>query len=442
MGMAWIEVHQSLPNHKKTLVASDILDIPPVHFMGHLICFWLWALDNAPDGNLKGISARIIARAAQWDGDPQQFLNALLQAGFIDQVGDSYVIHDWYDYAGRLLDQRQHAAEQKRRHRELYNNKALIQAIRERDKDRCRYCGRPVNWKDRKGPDGATYDYVDPSGPTSLENVVVACRACNAGKGQRTPEEAGYVLLPPPTEYLQKSTQNLSKIKSASTITLPNLTLPNHTKPDNNNLLTCASPDDDARAGNGQSPAVNNPVDDVEAVKVTVQPDEQLTNEAGQDPGGSVEAEMVTATPGEQQAKNLLEVAGEKPNKPRPPFTSKKQEQLFDQFWQLYPRKKNKGQAERVWARLRPNDELFAAILAGLERAKASYDWQKEGGKYIPYPATWLNAKGWEDEYTPAEEVNRGNGTYQQSFIKPGVTKSLDEARRNRFAALYQNTEG
>jgi len=173
---------------------------------------------------------------------------------------------------------------------------------------------------------------------------------------------------------------------------------------------------------------------------VTVQPDEQLTNEAGQDPGGSVEAEKVTATPGEQQAKTPLEAAGEKPNKPRPPFTSKKQEQLFDQFWQLYPRKKNKGQAERVWAKLRPNDELFASILAGLERAKASYDWQKEGGKYIPYPATWLNAKGWEDEYTPVEEVNR-IGTYRQGFIKPGVTKSLDEARRNRFADLYQNTE-
>jgi len=133
---------------------------------------------------------------------------------------------------------------------------------------------------------------------------------------------------------------------------------------------------------------------------------------------------------------------GDKPSKsgPRSPFKSGRQEQLFDQFWQLYPRKKNKGQAERVWAKLRPNDELFASIMAGLERAKASYDWQKEGGNYIPYPATWLHAKGWEDEYTPVEEVNR-IGTYQQGFIKPGVTKSLDEARRNRFAALYQNTE-
>jgi hypothetical protein len=33
--------------------------------------------------------------------------------------------------------------------------------------------------------------------------------------------------------------------------------------------------------------------------------------------------------------------------------------------------------------------------------ATRSEDWTKEGGQYIPYPATWLNAKGWEDEYSP-----------------------------------------
>lgn len=33
-----------------------------------------------------------------------------------------------------------------------------------------------------------------------------------------------------------------------------------------------------------------------------------------------------------------------------------------------------------------------------IERAMTSEDWQKEGGKFIPYPATWLGARGWEDE--------------------------------------------
>jgi len=400
--VAWIEVHQSLPNHKKTLMASDVLDIPPVHLMGHLTCFWLWALDNAPDGDLKGISAKVIARAAQWDGDSQQFLNALLQAGFIDQVGDSYVIHDWYDYAGRLIEKKRQEAERKQDIRRAYEN-GTIQEVKRRDGNYCRYCGREVDWTDRKTDKGATYDHVDPHKPATVDNLVITCRACFTRKGNRTPEEAGMILLPSLKNDLM---QDLTRNKCGFNPHQTNLTLPNLTRINNNNLITCASADDDARAGNGQSPTVNNPVDDVEAEKVTVQPDEQLTDgrAAGQDPGGSVEAEKVTATPGEQRAKTPSEEddTEEKPNKPRPPFKSKKQEQLFDQFWQLYPRKKNKGYAEKVWGKLRPNDELFTSILAGLERAKASYDWQKEGGKYIPYPATWLNAKGWEDDCIPA----------------------------------------
>jgi len=91
---------------------------------------------------------------------------------------------------------------------------------------------------------------------------------------------------------------------------------------------------------------------------------------------------------------------------PRSPFKSRRQEQLFDQFWAQYPRKKSKGQAERAWVKIAPDDALFAQIIEGLERARKSRDWIKDAGAYIPYPATWLNAKGWEDDY---QEVN-GSG--------------------------------
>ncbi len=37
-------------------------------------------------------------------------------------------------------------------------------------------------------------------------------------------------------------------------------------------------------------------------------------------------------------------------------------------------------------------------MLIAIEKAKQTKDWQKDGGQYIPYPATWLNARGWEDE--------------------------------------------
>lgn len=71
----------------------------------------------------------------------------------------------------------------------------------------------------------------------------------------------------------------------------------------------------------------------------------------------------------------------------------------FEAFWQAYPKRKSRGQAEKAFAKINPSEQLMQAILASLERATTSDDWTKERGKYVPHPATWLNAKGWEDEY-------------------------------------------
>jgi len=70
----------------------------------------------------------------------------------------------------------------------------------------------------------------------------------------------------------------------------------------------------------------------------------------------------------------------------------------FAQFWKAYPKKKSKGQAEKAFNKINPDEQLLAIMIAKIERATKSEDWIKEGGKYIPYPASWLNAKGWEDE--------------------------------------------
>ncbi len=74
----------------------------------------------------------------------------------------------------------------------------------------------------------------------------------------------------------------------------------------------------------------------------------------------------------------------------------------FETFWKIYPKKKSKGQAEKAWKATKPDEQLLATMIATIERATKSEDWLKEGGKWIPYPATWLNAKGWADEITSA----------------------------------------
>lgn len=83
------------------------------------------------------------------------------------------------------------------------------------------------------------------------------------------------------------------------------------------------------------------------------------------------------------------------------------EQKRFARFWDAYPRKRSKGQAERAWKKIRPDDLLLARMLKGLEAAKKSQDWCRDMGKFIPYPASWLNASGWEDEYTPVSQALR-----------------------------------
>lgn len=67
----------------------------------------------------------------------------------------------------------------------------------------------------------------------------------------------------------------------------------------------------------------------------------------------------------------------------------------FAQFWQAYPRRKSKATAERAFEKAR-SEATLAMILDALKRLQP--EWASRAMDKIPYPATWLNAKGWEDE--------------------------------------------
>ena len=73
-------------------------------------------------------------------------------------------------------------------------------------------------------------------------------------------------------------------------------------------------------------------------------------------------------------------------------------EQLFNEFWKLYPRKESKQQAKKAWMKLKPDQALFDMIANALEYRRHTKEWLAEGGRYIPHPATWLNGRRWEDE--------------------------------------------
>jgi hypothetical protein len=85
------------------------------------------------------------------------------------------------------------------------------------------------------------------------------------------------------------------------------------------------------------------------------------------------------------------------PNAPAESVALDKKDKIveFDKFWSSYPIKKGKGTAEKAWLKFKPNLEV---VLGAIEKQKQSDQWTKDKGKFIPYPATWLNGKRWEDE--------------------------------------------
>ena len=81
----------------------------------------------------------------------------------------------------------------------------------------------------------------------------------------------------------------------------------------------------------------------------------------------------------------------------------------FDEFWSAYPKKKAKEAARKAWAKLKPDETLGKEIIQAVIESAKTKDWLKENGKYIPYPATYLNGKRWEDERNNANGQNTGN---------------------------------
>jgi hypothetical protein len=102
-----------------------------------------------------------------------------------------------------------------------------------------------------------------------------------------------------------------------------------------------------------------------------------------------------------------------------------------DEFWTDYPRKRGKEAARKAWTKLKPDAALMETIRAALAIQAVSSEWRRDNGRFIPHPATWLNAKRWTDQLS-----SNGTGT--------GHTSRADEIRASgeRAKALIRQTQG
>lgn len=67
----------------------------------------------------------------------------------------------------------------------------------------------------------------------------------------------------------------------------------------------------------------------------------------------------------------------------------------FAAFWSRYPKKLGKANAEKAWNHLNPQNGLVETILASIAAHLTTDQWSDP--QYIPYPATFLNGRRWED---------------------------------------------
>ena len=80
---------------------------------------------------------------------------------------------------------------------------------------------------------------------------------------------------------------------------------------------------------------------------------------------------------------------------------------LFDLFWQSYPKKIGKGYAKKCFDKIKPSKELVDTMIEAINVQKKSEMWQRDKGQYIPNPSTWLNQQRWLDDLNI--EIERDN---------------------------------
>lgn len=119
--MAWYEAHQTMTRHPKTLKLARLLKVDRRYAVGLLHDLFSWALDVAGKyGELPGMTDEDIAAALDMPGKKGvQTVAALVESGYLEWDGEAYSIHDWYDYAGKLMDKREADKERMRKKRSV-----------------------------------------------------------------------------------------------------------------------------------------------------------------------------------------------------------------------------------------------------------------------------------------------------------------------------------
>ena len=97
-----------------------------------------------------------------------------------------------------------------------------------------------------------------------------------------------------------------------------------------------------------------------------------------------------------------------KPNRTQKPKHSCSPDgEAFEQWWKLYPKKLNKENARKAWKTHTKKTKPETIIEATRKQLATPNTALNTEPQYIPYPASWLNSGGYNNEYETSNETPR-----------------------------------
>lgn len=139
---------------------------------------------------------------------------------------------------------------------------------------------------------------------------------------------------------------------------------------------------------------------------------------------------VILANPTETQ--NNLNQEPRTNNQYKEPSSPDKPDDGFAEFWKAYPRKVGKGAALKAWGKIKSKTATLQAILQALAWQRTSDQWTKDGGQFIPHPATWLNEQRWLDEKPGASPVVNFDQAAHEAKRKAEAAAARERMRKEQ----------
>ena len=197
--MAWLRIGDNATTHplmSKLLVATKLDHQEKNEAFGILVQLAAVSAGHLTDSIVEyGLLAQVAP------GREREVLEVFKRAGVAveDTVDERKVIRLVLDDEEFIHARRREEVELDRRRARDKRTPGLLAQVRVRDGDSCRWCGKSVSWTNRSGYRAATYDSLNDHKDSTVDSLVVACKACNSKRGNG---ETLKLLDPPPPERI------------------------------------------------------------------------------------------------------------------------------------------------------------------------------------------------------------------------------------------------